>query len=342
MDRTVSSPEQAQQIAPPRWKYRGYALLVGAKRLLGLSLDRHRKFMVWKLIRLLEEGHIPRDRLSLTSAGKSDGVGAQAMAKFSAMCLAEAYQLDYIHTPFTTLAHAESPMAEWVSSWETLLRLSEYPAGPLDPQTRVCGIESYVSNAQSWNDWACVSARHFHAFCQLAPQYGERVAQKIQTIYWRDAPASHPGGPLNLCIHVRRGDVRPDDSETAHRFTSHSEIVTLLEWILPMMRQLRRPLRLHLYSNGKLADFEDFPDFPELKYHLDTSALETFRSLAAADLLITTRSDFSHLAAIYCRGIVFCDPRHRSPLPGWLHIDALKSEFAKSELATRLTKTFSK
>ncbi len=342
MDSPASSPALSRRIAPPRWEYPGYALLVGVKRLLRLPLDRHRKFMVWKLIRLIEQGRIPRDRLSLTSAGKSDGVGAQAMAKFSAMCLAEAYQLDYVHTPFTTLAHAEAPMETWVNAWETLLGFSTYTGHLPERPAQACGIESYVFDPKCWNERICLSAKHYHAFCQLAPQYGEIVARKIRTAYWREAPARAPEGPVELCVHVRRGDVRPDDPETAHRFTSHAEVVALLEWMLPIMRQQGRPIRLHLYSNGKPADFEDFPDFPELSYHLDASAVETFKSLAAADVLITTRSDFSHLAAIYCRGLVLCDPRHRTPLPSWTPIDTLKSGIAKEQLKAKIEATFSK
>lgn len=342
MNCATPAPDPTHRIAPPRWEYWGYALLVRIKCLLRLPLARHRKFMVWKLIRLIEQGRISRDRLSLTSLGKSDGVGAQAMAKFSAMCLAEAYQLDYIHTPFSTLAHSESPMETWVSAWETLLGLSEYRENPPNQPTRTCGIETYVFNPKYWNDRVCLSAKHFHAFCQLAPHYGEIVAKKIRTAYWRDEQARAPGDPIDLCVHVRRGDVRPDDPETAYRFTSHSEIVSLLEWMLPIMRRQGRQVRLHVYSNGRPSDFEDFPEFPELAYHLEASALDTFKALAKADVLITTRSDFSHLAAIYCRGIVLCDPRHRTPLPSWTGMDTLKCAIAKEHLEARIETTFSR
>jgi hypothetical protein len=61
----------------PKLRYFGYAALLWSKKTLGLRADRHRNFLIWKLIKLIESGKIDPKTISVTSTGKSDGAGAQ-------------------------------------------------------------------------------------------------------------------------------------------------------------------------------------------------------------------------------------------------------------------------
>src|SRR5262245_21632059 len=92
------------------------------KRALRLSTRGDRVFLVEELIRALEAGRIGR-QLFVTATGKRDGAGAQTMAKMSALCVAKAHGLTYLHTPFLTLAHAEGPIDEYIASWERVFNL---------------------------------------------------------------------------------------------------------------------------------------------------------------------------------------------------------------------------
>ena len=328
--------EPCSPVKVPPFRYLGYAALVYSKKIFGLSTQRHRKFYVWKLIRLIGSGRINRNSLKICSERKEDGVGAQALAKFSAMCMAEGCGIQYIHRPFLTLAHEELPMEEWVSAWENLLGMECISQSGGNEDFHVVKLEEYVSNPKLWNRKVMISSNHFHAFCELAPQYGRRVAEKLQEHYHHGPSANHDPKPVNVCVHVRRGDVRIGDAETQHRYTANHQIIEVIRQINHAVSQTGQEARVRIFSNGEASDFDDFKQLPNVELNLGISAIDTFKELVNADVLVTARSDFSHLAAIYCRGTVICDPRHRTPLPKWLHIDPVSFSLREEALVEQL------
>ena len=302
--------------------YYAYALAVAVKRCLGLSCERHRSFFLMKLMRALEAGRIT-GRLDITSAGKSDGVGAQAIARISARCFAKGYSLNYVHTPFQTLAHAELPMPEWIAAWEHLLNLGDGAPDAAACKLPGVDIETYATTPALWKTDCLLSVRHYHTFCELAPQHLEDVARHLCTQLGSRGGAGlcDPGVALAVRLHIRRGDVRPGDSQTGHRFTANDRILPLVEEIRALILAAGRTCRIQLYSQGTRADFAEFERIPDLELCLGTPALDTFRELIDADVLLMARSDFSYTAGMYCRGIKICDPRHRVPLTDWVRID---------------------
>lgn len=324
----------------PLRKYFPYACFVRLKRLVGLPCDRHRSYFLQRIIRALENGRIT-GRLEITAAGKRDGVGAQALARISARCFAAAYGLRYVHTPFEVIAHAELPMGEWVEAWERLLDIGR--GAPLAAESALpqVDLETYAMTPSLWREDRVLSVRHYHTFCELAPEYGVRVARQLSERFVsrnREKPRD-PSAPLEVRVHVRRGDVRVGDAQTGHRFTSNKSIICLIETVVRAVRSIGRGCAVRLYSQGTEAEFEEFRRVPGLELRLGLPALETFRELTESDVLLMARSDFSHVAAMYGRGVNICDPRHRAPLPGWLLIDPQTGRIDEAELVTRLTRS---
>lgn len=322
----------------PLHLYYPYAIAVAAKRCLGLSCERHRSFFLMKIMRALDAGRIT-GRLDITSAGKRDGVGAQAIARISARCFAKAYGLNYVHTPFQTLAHAEMSMPEWIATWEDLLRLGEGAPQAVDSKLPVVDLETYATTPALWKTDRLLAVRHYHTFCELAPQYLEEEALHLSATFGSKGGAAlgDPGAPLAVRLHVRRGDVRPGDAQTGHRFTANNRILPLVEEIRATILAGGMTCRIQLYSQGTRAEFAEFEQIPELELCLGTPALDTFRELVDADVLLMARSDFSYTAGMYCRGIKICDPRHRVPLADWVRIDPGSGRLDADGLQRRLS-----
>ena len=336
MSDSARDSESCSPVKVPALRYLCYATFVYSKKILGLSTQRHRKFYVWKLMRLIQAGRVKCDQLGICSEGKRDGVGAQALAKFSAMCMAEGCGIPYVHRPFLTLAHEELPIDEWISAWENLLGMGSMSSPASQDDFAVIRLEELVSNPELWNQKVMISSNHFHAFCELAPQFGETVGRKLQKHYHHGLSANHDPKPVNVCVHVRRGDVRIGDAETQHRYTANHQIIEVIRQINHAVSQTGQEARVRIFSNGEASDFDDFKQLPNVELNLGISAIDTFKELVNADVLVTARSDFSHLAAIYCRGTVICDPRHRTPLPKWLHIDPVSFSLREEALVEQL------
>lgn len=319
----------------PMIRYLGYAALFQAKKKIGQRPHRHRNFLIWKLVRLIESGKIDCRKLSVTSMGKTDGVGAQAMAKFSAMCLAHAYGMKYVHAPFENLAHAELPDGEWDRVWEQLLAM-HVGNTILDPVgMKVVGLGEFIENPSLWKEQVVIADRHFHAFCNLAPEHGSEVAEKLQASFDKYPLPDSDIGVCKIGVHVRRGDVSRNEAETKHRFIPNSHTVSILQHVTDAVMDVGLKPEIHLHSNGAIEDLQEFRRFPGLEYHTGSSAIETFVSLAKSDVFIGTRSDFSMLAGVYNKGVVVCDPRHRTPLPHWFRANA-ECQGLKNAIKTRL------
>lgn len=314
--------------------YHGYAAAVGLKRLLGLSCERHRSYFLMKVIRALERGEIT-GRLHVTAAGKRDGAGAQAIARISALVFARAFGLTYAHTPFETLAHAELPLPEWLSAWETLLGLGRgEPLAADCPFPRV-DLETYASDPRLWKEDRLLVVRHYHTFWSLCPAAGDAVLPVLREKYRAAAGARVPGARLEVCAHVRRGDVRQGDADTGHRFTRNAAVGATLGAVEASLAAAGLPARVRIFSQGVEADFSELRG-PGREFCLNTPALDTFRALADADVLLMANSDFSHVAAMLGDGVRLADPRHRVFQRGWIELRPEDGSFDQARLAAEL------
>ena len=304
------------QVKISKMRYLGYAVFAQAKRMLGLGSNR--KFLVWKLIKLINDGLIDTNNISVTSIGRTDGVGAQAIAKFTAMCFAEAYNAKYVHAPFESLAHAELSPELWTESWERLLNMSIGGVLLDEKKMQVVKLETYLEDPTLWTKKVVIADLHFHAFCELEPTLGSEVSKKLRSAINVNQLPDSASNEFVIGVHVRRGDVRKGDRETGHRFTENKHVISVLEQVLEVVSGLGYNPKIHLHTNGTAQELEGFSKLSDITYHAGKPALETFISLVKSNVLISARSDFSMLAGIYCKGIVICDPSHRTPLREWI------------------------
>eukprot|EP00668_Euglena_longa_P036342 GGOE01046706.1.p1 GENE.GGOE01046706.1~~GGOE01046706.1.p1 ORF type:complete len:451 (+),score=110.56 GGOE01046706.1:61-1413(+) len=110
----------------------------------------------------------------------------------------------------------------------------------------------------------------------------------------------------NVVIHLRRGDVQ-NSIGANRRIKPIGYFQHLLRRVLWMMnRTATRPIDTHVVSLG-FPNFEKalWRDFPGAQTHMNTAPAVTLHSFVLADVLITSESKFSHLAAMLSRNIKF-------------------------------------
>jgi hypothetical protein len=315
-------------------QYASYAALVGIKRLLHLPRTGHRRFFVLQLVRALNANRIGAG-CHITATGKLDGAGAQAQAKMSAMCLAHAYGLRYVHSPFVSVAHAECPMPQWVAAWEDFfnfgageLRIDQVDLPRLD-------IETFVSDPSLWDKPCVIVARHYHTFCDLQPDAYCAILPRLREKIRPQLRPVNPSSVLNVCVHVRRGDVAPGDTKTSHRYTGDRDILNTLRLLQEVLSRLERPGRVRVFSQGDPARFACFADLG-CELYLNQPAMDTFRELLAADVLVMARSAFSYSAALLGNGVNLYDPQDHAPLSQWIVTDRRSGAFDAERFAARL------
>jgi hypothetical protein len=242
----------------------------------------------------------------------SEGAGSQALMVMNAINFARSFGLAYVHTPFTQIQHAERPMQEWATTWESLFNLGAGEA--------LCGVDRRGAVNFSYNftdldlcfGWRCRGDELADRFKAIIPEF--RHKYYLNKVYLNNAPpATHE---VTVAVHVRRGDVSPVDPGY---FTSNETILRTVTAVRSILDARKTNYRIRLYSQGKSADFEDLSQ-AGVELFLDADALWTMQELIEADILIMAKGCFSYYAALISDGIKIFEPETLSGddfLPSW-------------------------
>ncbi len=115
---------------------------------------------------------------------------------------------------------------------------------------------------------------------------------------------------FNIAIHVRRGDIMVDQSNSnlTMRYLSNDYFEKVLTQVVENV-QTSKPVHIYFFSQGSPEDYPEFSKFPNLHWCLTMNAMDTFLHFVFADLLITSKSSFSYKPALLNRGKKVC-PRN--------------------------------
>lgn len=293
--------------------YRGRQALVGVKQLAGISTRADKTFLVERLDRALRSGRLGRN-VGIMARGKDDGGGSQAQAAMSAICLARAHGVTYVHRPFTKIEHAECDMADWVRAWEEHFNLGAGEALLGAGNTAIVPIERI--DAISGDRRSIVAAEHYLHFCNEDGEAWERVLPELRTKFWQNKTRGLRTGEVRIAVHMRRGDVSASDRKVARNFTPNAIFVNTLTRLRALLEARGKVAKIEVFSQGDPAMFSDLVALgAELR--LDVPALETHRALVEADVLVMSKGAFSYTAGVLNDDIVLYDPQKYRPLQGW-------------------------
>lgn len=293
-----------------------------------------------QLYRLIETGRLDRS-VAIACRDRPDGGGALVHSRLSAMCFAETARIRYLHTPFACVTHAEGDEAEWTRKWEAFfnLGLGEEMAG--DRPT--VDLKAFLDHPSRYRRTGLIiSALHFSGLCNRYPDAYRKIIPRFREKYNASdksrIPLNRIRNGVTVAVHIRRGDVAMTDPVTRARYTDDVKVLGALRELIPVLEELRLPVRILLYSEGKP---EDFAAFAELGCELQIGgdAFETFHNLVESDVLIMAKSSFSFVAALLSDAIKLYEPCWNAPLSDWIAIEA-GGGFDRSALRRQLLGKF--
>jgi hypothetical protein len=313
--------------------YLGRHAWVSFKATAGLSRRTDQTFYVDRFVRALQAGTLPRT-YGVLATGKNDGAGSQAQAAMSAICLAEAFGLTYVHRPFTVIEHTEGGMSDWIRQWEDYFNLGCGACQLSQCSSPVVPLDELLMAPEKWPATAIVAAPHYLRFCNQDPQGWERALPRLRTKF-RQNKQPQSRDAFTIALHVRRGDVTTDDKKHAGRFTPNTAFIRTLESIMSAVStDVSGDVRIKLFSQGDPAIFADFAR-AGCELHLDDSAIATHRQLVDADVLVMSISAFSYTAGVLNEGITLYDPHKYRPHQDWI-VRAPDGSFDKKQFSRQL------
>lgn len=278
--------------------------------------------------------------LALTCRGKTDGAGAQANACISAMAVAEATGLTYLHTPFQRVEHAEGDPDEWTRKWEEFFGLGEGER-VIPPEHEAVGLKAFLDQPKLWRrEGLTLAAPHYQGVCNAHPDLYTAIIPRLRRKY-----AAHDKSRLALdrgdeqvtvAIHIRRGDVSKSDPVTSGRFTDDARIAHTVSRLQNAIMAQGLTARCHIYSEGRPEDFARFTDLG-CRLHVGRDAFETIHNLAMSDVLVAAKSAFSFVAGLLSEGVKLYEPYDTAAPRDWLVL-AADGGFDESLFAARLAR----
>ena len=232
---------------------------------------------------------------SIKIDGKTDGFGAQYLAKMSGFAYAQSSSdMCYQHQPFHEMEHLTT---------ETVDDMNRFAGMTSDRQCKSTSPEvSLFREEVHWSE-------------QPSKYYTPEVRSDLRRMYETSSEHKPRDHGCDIAFHVRRGDV--DVSDT-YRYTPNEEIRKHLDHL-----SSRFPSEtICLLSEGKPEDFD--VGYAEVTFKLNQDLRHTFDLMVSAPRLVVSNSTFPYSAAVLNTGHImhYIKPRlgHR-PLDHWENID---------------------
>lgn len=297
------------------------------KQLSGFKLSGDNRHMCERIARAARAGRVAPGTV-LAVEIRRDGFGSQVLSRLSVEATARDLGLMYAHRPFVAIAHAEGDPAEWVRRCDETFALGHGRPVLADFDLPMADLTTYATDRRLWRRPHIVTMNNMYIHCDRNPEIYSAV---VPTGAANQAPHARP---LRIAAHVRRGDV--STASVSHRFTSNQVVLSRIRRVVEQVEKSGLSSQVTVYSNGDPAEFVAFTD---LGFCVDVTsgALDVFERLRASDILLTAKSTFSYVAALYARGIVLYEPFARRPLASWIPLRA-DGGFAERELAEQLTR----
>ncbi|MFN8294934.1 MAG: hypothetical protein U0T69_02005 [Chitinophagales bacterium] len=272
----------------------------------------------------------------ITCAGKTDGLGAQVQAIYSAQLYCLLNNIVYCHTPLNNIAHNYDNNSAFNQEAEHFFSFSlgEKGIDEFDSSYKIINLDNFTSQTFiqiflylfSSNPKVIFSKSHYHNYINKYSTKYSLIKKKLQDKFYKHPKKEtikYNDKCLHLACHIRRGDV---DSNDEVRYTDNEIIFNKLSELLIAFKQLGINSQINIFSQGKIEDFGKLGDIATL--YLNGNVFNDFYNLVKADVFIMAKSSFSYSAALLSDGVIIYEPFWHPPLNEWF---ISQKEFFKSE-----------
>jgi hypothetical protein len=300
--------------------------------------------------------------LTYDNQALADGAGAQIQRIISIYLIAKQYNVNYIHSGLAKMTYQGAKCLEENKSdpdqmfgYNKLIDLSSDPApAQFDVAGKVFDISPQLIEEYRDKPQNTLFIIQFAGTMIDQNPHLLLAAQQLLPFSWTIRP-SLQGRPIQVAVHVRRGELFVVDSE---RMLPNSYYVDCIKAISSLFQKYSLPFEIHLHTevltkptlitpshhgicdrvkSSKLVSpedshMEDFEGLPNLVLRINEHPMTTLKALTTSDVLIASRSSFSYIAAIMKKGgVVFFHPFWHSLAPGWIPTNSGQDILAAEE-----------
>ena len=242
----------------------------------------------------------------------TDGFGSQYQHIIATLLYCFNFGYQFVYNPIEYIEHNYDNDTEYIYKLETLMNLKSHYINIRDPCLDGKHIE-YLMNAKAILD------RNIYNYDM------DKCLAPIREMFWanKDKTSVFCSGKIHVAIHIRRMNEYDKTLQRAHeeifRFNSRDS------YYLHIMERIRQEhghrgeLQFHVYSQGDPEDFECYIA-PDTILHINENICDTFTQMVGADIIMTSFSSLSYVAALLSEGTVYFHPFWHQPRGHWIRI----------------------
>jgi hypothetical protein len=140
--------------------------------------------------------------------------------------------------------------------------------------------------------------------------------KNIKNVFWKNKNRNFfNNDKINVAVHIRRPNVH--DSRIDGTDTKTEYYFNVINIIKEKYKHEEKSLLFHIYSQNDISDYDNF-DKTDIQFHLNENLFESFIGMVAADILVTSRSSLSYVAAILSDGEIYYNSFWHPPRENWI------------------------
>ena len=234
-----------------------------------------------------------------TTSQATDGFGAQYQRIICHYLIITENNKIFHYTPFTKIEHNYNNSVFFINKLENLINL-----------------KNNISIINKNNKYQIVDLGIiFKKFESEIDKYCDsKSMQFIKNCFWENKERNiFKNDKTNVAVHVRRPN--PHDNRIEGANTPDSYYLNIMKIIREKYKD--KNLLFHIYSQGNPANFKKY-ESGDVQFHINENICDTFIGMVAADILVTSASSFSYVAALLNDGEVYYKKFWHKPRKKWI------------------------
>lgn len=140
----------------------------------------------------------------------------------------------------------------------------------------------------------------------------------IKECFWQNKNKDYfNNNKMNVAIHIRRENIHDKGQAGERVLTPNSYYLNIINCIREKYKNSNKELLFHIYSQGKIDDFNDLKK-NDVKFYINFDAIESFIGMVSAEILVTSPSSLSYVAALISDGEIYYKPFWHNPKQNWI------------------------
>lgn len=242
--------------------------------------------------------------MKITYIPTVEGLGAQYQRIIGNYLYSINHGLSFVYTPFTsanvTFHHNYANDVSYASKLDALINLKD----TIPTTDQRLDTVDFAIICKYFED-------NIDALCST------NEMKFIKNCFWKNKnkPSIFDNGKINVAVHIRRTnlyDTRKSDSP----YLLHKKIMKHIRDEYKK-EACQSDVQFHIYSQGDISYFKEY-DNSDIVFHLNEDICDSFTEMVAADILITSASSLSYVAALLSDNIVYYVPFWHKPKKDWI------------------------